>query len=116
MAEEQTMAEYGQEQLGAVGYHANMDDATKTKRKRTSKPRCTKDDMQKMLAHEDEWSNKTPAWIATKLGRSEASVRTTLSTLRQEGFYPKTLEELARSVARQHRNGNGNGGNHHHSA
>ena len=95
-----SMVDYANDQLQGVGV------GKATKRKRTRKVKCNAADVHKILAHEAEWCNKTPDWIAKKVGRSKASVRTIISSLRQEGYYPKTLGEVARSIAKKYRHGN----------
>ncbi len=86
------MVDYAHDKLKGVG----LDKATK--RKRTRKMKCNAADGHKILAHEAEWCNKTPGWIAKKIGRSEASVRKIISVFRQEGYYAKTLLRSASEI------------------
>ena len=97
--EETTPGKYTEELLGpkSIGHYKPQP----KKRKRTTKRKCSEADVHKILAHEKEWSNKDYKWIAKRINRTGASVRTVITTLREEGRYPKTLREIARNVAQK---------------
>ena len=92
--ENNTVTDYAKKQLSAVGTRPKKELAEEPKRKRTKKAKCNAADVIKLLEHEKEWCNKPYKWIAKRMNRTPASVRTVISALREQGHYPRTLHEM----------------------